>query len=86
MAEQEQNIVRDFVELLKKKPELLASLSTANTGTVLTNEETTGDHPEEAEKNQIFSTYSVQDLLMKRSRRGKGSGAQQTFRVSLFVL
>ena len=84
MAEQEQNIVRDFVELLKKKPELLASLPTANT--VSPNDKTTGDHPEEAEKNQVFSTYSVQDLLMKRSRKGKGSEAQQTFRVSSFVL
>ena len=87
MANQaEQNIVHQFTQLVKKNPNLLASVLPA--ASVISNDQQSGDKKpedeitEQAENGRDFGSYSAEDLLKKRSKNGKGSEAQQTFRVS----
>ena len=93
MANQaEQNIVHQFTQLLKKNPNLLASVLPTAASVVRSNDQQSGARKaddnitEQAENGRVFGSYSAEDLLNKRSKNGKGSEAQQTFRVSLSLL
>ena len=87
MANQaEQNIVHQFTQLVKKNPNLLASVLPVTS--VISKDQQSGDKKpddeitEQAENGRDFGSYSAEDLLKKRSKNSKGSEAQQTFRVS----
>ena len=93
-AETEQRVVFEFTRLLKKNPNLLANIlpfefASSSTSASKNKQAVADEQSEEPEQNvegialnSTSTSYSSEDLLKKRSRNGKGSGAQQTFRVS----
>ena len=92
--ETEKRVVFEFTKLLKKNPNLLANvlpfeLKSSSTSVSKNKQAVADEQSEEPEQNvegialnSSSASYSSEDLLKKRSRNGKGSGAQQTFRVS----
>lgn len=73
---------------------LPSTQSAPSSAAVCNNKQTVADDHEQSEEpdqlnveagislNSTSASYSSEDLLRKRSRNGKSSGAQQTFRVS----
>ena len=94
--ETEQRVVFEFTKLLKKNLNLLANVLPfefkSSSTSVSKNKQAVYVADEQSEEpeqnvegialNSTSASYSSEDLLKKRSRNGKGSGAQQTFRVS----
>lgn len=95
MAGEQQAMVREILALLERNPDALSSvLETARAGITTTEQlssspvasssSSDGESPQNISRTvDVLSTaYSAEDLLAKRGAKGKGSKAQQTFRVS----
>ena len=102
MAEHEQTVVSEFLEILKRNPSVFSSvLQTAQastngqTGVLKSPRSSTSasssDEFEDPGQNigatpAVESDPSAEDLLARRGRKGKGSKAQQTFRVGQIIV
>ena len=102
MAEHEQTVVSEFLEILKRNPSVLSSV--LQTAQVSTNGQTgvlksprsstsasSSDEFEDPGQNigatpAVESDPSAEDLIARRGPKGKGSKAQQTFRVGQIIV
>ena len=103
MAEHEQTIVSEFLEILKRNPSVLSSV--LQTAQASTNDQTgvlksprsstsasSSDEFEDPGQNgetpavESDPVASAEDLLARRGPKGKGSKAQQTFRVGQIII